>query len=127
MYIKLKNLSKGLMAAALGLTLVVTGSAFKPESNAKRTQYTFRFNDANHSEANVEDESKWVYDATAGDCDQEQEQACLIKVDAAYVNAGATPTLKSSLNLNANAISSSNAYVAGSADGDMEIQNRSIQ
>ena len=123
----IKNLSKGLLAATFGLTLVFTGSAFKTESNAKRTQYTFRFNDANHSEANVEDESKWVYDATAGDCDQEQEQACLIKVDAAYVNAGASPTLKSTLNLNASAISSANAYVAGSADASMEIQNRSIQ
>lgn len=127
MYRKIKNLSKGLLAAALGLTLVVTGSAFKPESNAKRTQYTFRFNDANHSEANVEDESKWVYDATDPECDEVFQQACLIKVDAAYVNPGATPTLKSSLNLNASAISSSNAYVAGSADGDMEIQNRTIQ
>lgn len=123
----IKNLSKGLLAAAFGLTLVFTGSAFKTESNANRTQYTFRFNDANHSEANVEDESKWVYDATDPECDEVFQQACLIKVDAAYVNAGATPTLKSTLNIAANPVSLSNAYVAGSADGGMEIQNRTIQ
>jgi len=120
-----KNLSKGLLAAAFGLALVITGSAFKSEN--KRTQYTFRFNDSNHSEANVEDESKWVYDATDPECDEVLQQACLIKVDAAYVNPGATPTLKSTLNIAANAVSLSNAYVAGSADGNMEIQNRTIQ
>jgi len=123
----LKNLSKGLLAAAFGFALVFTGSAFKAENNSNRTQYTFRFNDANHSEANVEDESKWVNDPNADECDEVLQQACLIKVDAAYVNPGATPTLKSTLNIAANPVSLSNAYVAGSADGSMEIQNRSIQ
>lgn len=121
-----KNLSTGILAAAFGIALVFTGSAFKA-THSKRVQYTFRYNDTNHSKANVEDESKWLYDPSAAGCDENPQQACLITVDETYVNPGSTPTLKSSLNISAAAFSSSNAYVAGSADGSMEIQNRSIE
>jgi len=121
-----KNLSTGILAAAFGLALVFTGSAFKA-SKLNRVQYTFRYNDANHSKANVEDESKWVYAPTAAGCDEIQQRACTILVDQAYVNPGSTPTLKTSLNLSATSFDANNAFVSNSADGNMEIQNSSIE
>jgi precorrin isomerase len=125
MYTAIKNLSKGLMAAALGLVLVFGGSAFKSENN--RIQYKFRYTGINHAESDVETLSNWTYDASAPSCVQELEAPCTITVDAAFVNTGGTPTLKSTLNLDADPYSLSSAYVVDSADDDMEINNRAEQ
>lgn len=127
MYTAIKNVSKGLMAAALGLVLVFGGSAFKSDSNGKRVQYQFRYNAIPHAESDVETLSNWTYDPSAPSCEEDQEAPCTIKVDQAFVNTGGTPTLKSTLNLNASPYTTSSAYVIGSADEDMEIINRADQ
>ncbi|GAA4196168.1 hypothetical protein GCM10022289_01460 [Pedobacter jeongneungensis] len=126
MHTTIKKVSKGLMAAAFGLLLVVGGSAFKADSN-KRVQYTFRYNNADHSLGAVQTLSNWVYDPSAPSCDEEPQEACTIKVDQAYVNTGGTPTLKSTLNLQASAYTTTSAFVIGSDDESMAIENRTAQ
>ncbi|QPH38651.1 hypothetical protein [Pedobacter endophyticus] len=125
MYTTVKKVSKGLMAAALGLVLVFGGSAFKADS--KRVQYTFKYNSANKSKAQVETLSNWIYDPSAAGCNEVQQEACIIHVDQAYVNTSGTPTLDPSLNLVATAFNSSRAYVSSSDDDTMEIENRTAQ
>jgi len=125
MHTTIKNLSKGLLAAAFGLALVFGGSAFKADS--KRVQYTFRYDGSIKSKAQVETLSNWVYDPNATGCDEVQQEACIIHVDQAFVNTSGTPTLNASLNLVATPVTSSRAYVSSSDDDTMEIQNRTAQ
>ena len=125
MYTAIKNLSKGLMAAALGLVLVFGGSAFKADS--KRVQYTFRYNSSDKSQAEVEKESNWIYSPSSAGCNQVQQEACIIHVDQSFVNTSGTPTLDPSLNLLATPYTSTQAYVTSSDDGDMDIENRTAQ
>lgn len=125
MYTAIKNVSKGLMAAALGLVLVFGGSAFKADS--KRVQYTFQYTGSDKSRTEVEKESNWTYSPNAAGCDQIQQEACLIRVDASFVNTSGTPTLDPSLNLIASPHTSTRAYVVSSDDGDMDIENKTAQ
>ena len=120
----LKNLLP-VLALVLGLCLVLTQSAFK---GTKAGQYTFRYNGPDHSKANVENESNWIYTTDPITCDDTPEQACSIVVDEAFVNNPlTTPTLKSSLNLDVTPFSSSSAFVSGSDDATMEVVNRAEQ
>ncbi|RZJ91811.1 MAG: hypothetical protein EOO20_03995 [Chryseobacterium sp.] len=124
MYTTVKKLSKGLMAAALGLVLVFGGSAFKAEN--KRVQYKFRYNNpSDYSQGAVQTESNWIHDESAPECDGVLEQPCTILVDQNFVNTGSTPTLKTSLNITASATSS--GFVTGSSDNTMVIENRTAQ
>ncbi|MFC3560194.1 hypothetical protein [Pedobacter jamesrossensis] len=125
MYKIIKNLSKGILAAAFGLALVISGSAFKADS--KRVQYTFRYDGANKSKAQVETLSNWIYDPSAAGCDEVQQEACIIHVDQAFVNTSGTPTLDPSLNLVATPYTSTRAYVSSSDDENMDIENRTAQ
>ncbi|MCX2584817.1 hypothetical protein [Pedobacter sp. MR22-3] len=126
MYTAIKNVSKGLMAAALGLVLVLTGSAFKSEKTSKLERYQFRYTGPSLSQADVEEETYWTHDESAPVCDNEQEAACTITVYKSFVNEGTTPTLKSSLNISASNAAST-AYVSGSSDNTMDIINRSAE
>ena len=122
MYTILKKVSKGLLATALGLTIVIAGSAFKGNSGKKDPQ-KFRYNGASYAKSAVEDESNWIHDNSAPSCDPGDEQPCVITVDPNYVNTDGT--LKSTLNLSASQSPTSSEYiVAGSSDGSMDIQNR---
>jgi hypothetical protein len=127
----MKNLRKvqfGLLAVLLAVGVVFGMSAFKGEAKGKRVQYTFRYNGPDHSKANVENESNWIYTTDPITCDDTPEQACSIVVDEAFVNNPlTTPTLKSSLNLDVTPFSSSSAYVSGSDDATMEVVNRAEQ
>ena len=125
MYTTVKKVSKGLMAAALGLVLVFGASAFKEDS--KRVQYTFKYTAANKSKAQVETLSNWTYEPNAAGCNEVQQEACIIHVDEAYVNTSGTPTLDPSLNLAATALNSSLAFVSSSDDDTMRIENRTAQ
>eukprot|EP00744_Colponema_vietnamica_P037632 GILI01068826.1.p1 GENE.GILI01068826.1~~GILI01068826.1.p1 ORF type:complete len:123 (+),score=3.28 GILI01068826.1:346-714(+) len=120
----MKNAKKlMLFAFILGIGLVFTQSAFK---STNRTLYTFRYVGADYLKASVENESNWIYDSSAASCDDSPEQACTIKVDAAFVNnPTTTPSLKSSLNLVAALHSPGSAYVESADDDQMEIINRS--
>jgi len=126
MYKAIKNVSKGLLAAALGLVLVFTGSAFKSEKGGKLDRYQFRYTGPTLSQSDVENESYWTHDESAPVCDNEQEAACTITVYKSFVNEGTTPTLKSSLNISASNAAST-AYVSGSSDNTMDIINRSAE
>jgi hypothetical protein len=125
MYTAVKNVSKGLMAAALGLVFVFGGSAFKADS--KRVQYTFQYNSLDKSQGEVQKESNWIYNPNAAGCNEVQQEACLIRVDASFVNTSGTPTLDPSLNLIATPHTATRAYVTSSDDGDMEIENKTAQ
>ena len=125
----MKNLKLILPALAiiLGLGIVFTQSAFKGEAKGKRLQYTFRYNGPDHSKANVENESNWVYTTSPITCDDVPQEACSIVVDQAFVNNPlTTPTLKSSLNIVADNYLST-AFVKESDDDTMEIVNRTQQ
>jgi len=121
-----KNLSKGLLAAAFGLALVITGSAFKESGNAKRTQYSFHYNGpATMTVAQVTDESNWIFDADELECPSGNDEACAIRIDAAYVNnPSVAPTLNSSANLAAALSSTGKAYITGSADVSIQKLNK---
>ncbi|OKS85894.1 hypothetical protein [Mucilaginibacter polytrichastri] len=87
--------------------------------------YTFYYNGPSYSVSDVTNESNWVYDPDGNTCSGDNEQACTIQVDAAFVNNPATtPTLKTSTNLTATLNSTYNtAYVTGSSDAGMAISN----
>lgn len=122
MYTILKKVSRGLVAAALGLTIVIAGSAFKGNSGKKDPQ-KFRYAGSTYGEGAVEDLSNWIHDNSAPECDPGDERPCTITVDPSYVNPNGT--LKSTLNLNASLSPTSSDYiVAGSSDSSMEIVNR---
>ena len=121
----IKDLSKGLLAAAFGLAFVLTGSAFKEGKNAKRTMYTFYYDGPNYTAAEVTNESNWKYDSNDNTCSGIDEQACTIRVSAGFVdNPASAPSLKPSLNLTAAASSSSINYVSGSSDSALQISNK---
>ncbi|WP_316805413.1 hypothetical protein [Pedobacter nototheniae] len=123
----LKNFSTGILAAAFGLVIVLTGSAFKTEK-AKTGTYTFFYNGTTFDKASVENESNWVYDSNDETvCDDRAQSACTIQVDENFVNTPlTTPTLKSSTNLSASIHATlGTAFVTGSADSNMLIYNRS--
>ncbi|TKC03476.1 DUF6520 family protein [Pedobacter cryotolerans] len=125
---KRNKLFVGLAALLVAFGVVFSMSAFKGEAKGKRVQYTFRYNGPDHSKANVENESNWIYTTDPITCDDTPEQACSIVVDEAFVNNPLyTPTLKSSLNLAGTPFSSSSAFVSGSDDATMEIVNRAEQ
>jgi len=125
MYTTIKKVSKGLMAAVLGLTMVLAGSAFKGDSNKKAPQ-RFKYIGTTFTEAAVENLSNWSHDEDAPECDRTPQQACVIIVDSQFVNPNGT--LKSTLNLTAAQYSSStNYYVSGSSDSSMDIENRTAQ
>lgn len=122
MYKILKKVSRGLVAAALGLTIVIAGSAFKGNSGKKDPQ-KFRYIGSTYTEAAVETLSNWTHDESAPECNPGDEQPCVITVDPNYVNPNGT--LKSTLNLNASLSPTSSDYiVTGSSDSSMDIQNR---
>lgn len=121
----LKNVSKGLLAAAFGLALVFIGSAFKPDNGAKRAMYTFYYDGPDYSVAEVTDESNWRHDADNNICSGDNQQACTIQVSDAYVDSplAAPKTLKSSLNLTAATSAPNIAFINGAADGSLQIYN----
>ena len=123
MYTISKKVSKGLVAAALAFIFVFGASAFKGEY--KRDTQRFRYNGPDHTEAEVEKLSNWINDSEAPACNEVQQQACVIVVDDLYVNPDGS--LKSTLNLAATEYTPSSAYVSGSSDFSMQIENRTAQ
>lgn len=124
----LNKLNLGLAALVLGFGLTITTSAFKSAkvSEQKRDQYRFVYNPPSaspYSVANVTNTSHWSYAPDSEGCSGE-ERACSIVIDQAYVDLSATPALKPSANLTASFNApTSTAYVTGSADGLMQIEN----
>lgn len=121
----IKNFGAGILAAAFGLVIVFTGSAFKTEK-VKTDSYTFYYNGPALDKTNVENESNWVYDNDDLVCNETNQRACTIQVSESFVNTTlATPTLKSITNLGAEVhVPSGTAFITGSADGSMLIFNR---
>ncbi|WP_316799693.1 hypothetical protein [Pedobacter frigidisoli] len=124
----LKKISFGAFAFILGLTLVLTQSAFKgsPLKTMKRLPVTVYYHNSDFSKAQVEDESNWSTTPNSESCDNEQEAACRLIIDSSYIVSG---QLQSSANLTAaeftNPINSQvSAYVTGSADANMERSNK---
>lgn len=121
--------SKGLMAFALSAIFVVGMSAFKSEPNefSKRARYSFYYTGpTTATQAEVEDPANWATTPPLS-CNDVNERPCTIEVEEAYVNTGSTPTLKSTINLDADQDLIHNTYyVAGSADGSMVIENQSF-
>jgi|GEM_PF-1564659 len=122
----LKNINFGLAALVLGFGLVVTQSAFTPDSaTGKREKLTFHYQGPQPmTESDVEDESNWVYGED--ECIEGSALACSIQIERTYVNnpdGPATPTLKTTANLAAPSAPSA-PILTGSADSFNVILNR---
>ncbi|QPH40553.1 hypothetical protein [Pedobacter endophyticus] len=124
----LKQVNLGLVALVLGFGLTIVSSAFKGANTSanKRVQYTFNYTYSGSdpfSVANVTDPGHWAYAPDSEGCSGEQK-ACTIRIDEDYVDLSATPTLKSTASLTAALDPSTNtAYITGSADDFMSIEN----
>jgi len=124
----LKNINLGLVALVLGFGLTITTSAFKnaDKSENKRVQYTFSYTytgSDTYSVANVTEPTHWSYTPDSEGCSGD-ERACTIRIDQEYVDLSSTPALKSTASLTAALNpSTSTAYITGSADDFMDIQN----
>ncbi|QXU41449.1 hypothetical protein [Pedobacter sp. D749] len=124
----LKKINLGLVALVLGFGLTIVTSAFKNTNKSEngRAQYTFSYTYTGsnpYSVANVTNPSHWEYTPSSEGCSGD-ERACTIRIDQEYVDLSATPALKSTASLTAALNpSTSTAYITGSADDFMDIQN----
>lgn len=100
-------------------------SAFKKAPLADTYIFEYQPPSSNdYSVASVENDSNWVYTATAPDCGG-TEKACSLEVPENDVNTGTTPTLKSSVGIEAELNSQTGtAYVTEAAGGDATIDNQ---
>ena len=114
-----KNAHISAVAVLLGVSLVITQSAFKVEKS-NRLDYLFEYTGPSAmSETDVENVANWTHNEDA-DCFEGDQFACAIRIDGAYVDAtGANPVLKSTAAINANASGSAKARVLSTADGDI--------
>ncbi|WP_316826049.1 MULTISPECIES: hypothetical protein [Pedobacter] len=121
----LKKISFGAFAFIFGLTLVLTQSAFKPAgiiASLKRVPVTVYYHGPSFLQAEVEKESNWTTTTNSQTCNDVDQVPCSLQIDNSYVSAG---VLQNSALLSAapNTITAT-YYVQGSADGLMEISNR---
>lgn len=88
-----------------------TAAFTTPASTANLDDSYFAFDYANHipTEANVEDESKWIQVSDMEDCPSGTQRACKIRVLSTYVSG---TTLLSTANIDATSASGS-AFVVG--------------
>lgn len=124
----LKKLSFGAFAFILGLTLVLTQSAFKgsPIKAFKRIPVTVYYHGPDFTKAEVENEANWTTTNNSESCDSQEQKACRLNIDNSFVSSG---QLQSSANLSAlpytNPITSEQSYyVETSSDTNMEPINR---
>ena len=106
-----------------------TTSAFNkvPKSAGTQMSYSFEYTPPStdpYSVANVEDTANWHYNASAAECPGDDEACALLNVPATYVNTGSTPTLKSSINIDAVESSPGIAKVNATAAGSATISNQ---
>jgi hypothetical protein len=124
----LKNISFGAFAFILGLTLVLTQSAFKgsPLKAFKRVPVTVYYHGPDYSELEVEDESNWTTTTNSQTCDSAPQAPCRLIIDSSFISSG---QLQSSANLTSasytNPSTSEESYfVNGSEDENMERINK---
>ncbi|ANI89706.1 hypothetical protein A9P82_10645 [Arachidicoccus ginsenosidimutans] len=117
-------------AMAMGVVLAFAASAFKqvPHSKSGDDMYTFQYDpEGTYTESSVQDTSSWQYTSSPVTC-LGSDKACTIQVSEDYVNVPATPsgtpTLKGSINIQAQLNSNGHAFVAGTADNDAIIANQ---
>jgi len=105
----MKRLIFGLAAIVFA---AATAAFTTSTSSAASLDYSyFAFDYANYTptEANVEDESKWIKVSDMSGCPDVDERACKIRVSPSHVSG---TTLLSSANITADEVSG-NAYVSG--------------
>ena len=70
------------------IAIAVLGAAFTAPTNNKFADSYFEFNSSAYAptQANVEDESKWVKVTDMGSCDENLGQACRIQVTSSHVS-----------------------------------------
>lgn len=115
-------------AMAVGAVLALATSAFKTsQSKSGDTTYSFEYNPPSsnpYSVANVENVANWKYNASPDECIGDKEACTLLNVPSTYVNTGSTPTLKSSINIDAQESSTGVAFVHSTAASSATISNQ---
>ncbi|WP_316848925.1 hypothetical protein [Pedobacter agri] len=121
----LKKISFGAFAFILGLTLVLTQSAFKGTTlkTIKRIPLTVYYHGTTFSQASVTNESNWSTTPNDGGCDEEPEVACQMTIDSQFISGG---TLQQDADLQATEFDNDNYFVSGSDDPAAEYINRSL-
>lgn len=102
----MSQLSKMLPACGFVIAAALVGltSSFKeaPKKVNGFVTYSFEYQPPTtnpYTQASVENDSNWVYNADATDCGGEDKACALLNVPAALVDATGTPTLKPAINI----------------------------
>ncbi|CAH0266833.1 MULTISPECIES: hypothetical protein [unclassified Pedobacter] len=122
----IKKISFGAFAFILGLTLVLTQSAFKgsPLKAFKRVPTTVYYHGPDFSQAEVQNESNWTTSTNSQTCDSSPQAPCRLIIDSSYILSG---QLQGTANLTSSLYTGDDEesyFVTGSADEDMSITNK---
>lgn len=107
-------------AIALGLVLAMATSGFKEEPMKQNNlvMHTFEYTapGGSYSQANVQDETNWVYTASTARCNDQKEKACRIFVtDDDVTQSGSSYVLNSGFGITGS--SGTNSYVVSTDAG----------
>lgn len=119
-------------AIAIGLALAMATSGFRegPKDINGANTYLFEFDSSQpYDVAHVQDKGNWDLNQSAAECDQNNEEACTIRVPESDVdNPGPSATLKSSFSITAATNSATGtAYVSSLSDMSAQKINKTAE
>lgn len=100
----------------VAIVIALASVAFTtPDTSKLVDDVYFEFNPSlTPDETNVENPANWIQTANAGNCDGQNQQACVIGVPNAMANTGSPRTLKSSVNIVATEYLATNIFYVSS-------------